>query len=199
VLGADHPLARAARARSTATSQFAATSALLVAAVANAFVGGADAVALLSWALIAELCLAGALAFTSSRLRERARDVIADADEPAAVAEVAAERTRLASPRTREQLARGLERALHAAEHWHELSITSRPPPTVRDLLQCRDPAREVTRLVRERRTAVRGVALLDRLLCGGYTSALYAGSPDGLARELGRIRFLLEAAPSGE
>jgi hypothetical protein len=83
---------------------------------------------------------------------------------------------------------------VHAAEHWHELSITSRPPPTVRDLLQCGAAAREVTRLVQDGRTSLRGVALLDRLMCGGFASALYAGSPDRLARELGRIRFLLDA-----
>ena len=57
-----------------------------------------------------------------------------------------------------------------------------------------RETAHAVTRLVRDPRTSVRGVALLDRLVCGGYSSALYAGCPDRLARELGRIRFLLQA-----
>jgi hypothetical protein len=194
-LGPGHPLARAARARTTFTGQLAATSALLAASATDAVVHGAPAVALLSSALVVELWATCALAFASSRLRQLARDVIADADHPPAVAEIAAERARLANPRRREQLGRDLERAVHAAEHWHELSITSRPPPTVRDLLQCATTAREVTRLVQDGRTSVRGVALLDRLLCGGFASPLYAGSPDRLTRELGRIRFLLDAA----
>lgn len=194
VLGVDHPVARAARARSILAGQFTVTSAVLATLIAYAFAHGTAAVTLLCSALVVELWAICGLAFTSGRLRERARDVIADVDHPPWAAEIAAESAHLASSRRREQLARSLERALYAAEHWPALSITSRPPPTVRHLLQCAEIARAVTRLVRDSGTAVRGVALLDRLICGGYGSALYAGCPDRLARELGRIRFLLEA-----
>jgi hypothetical protein len=194
VLGVDHPVARAARARSILGGQLAVTSAVLAALIVYALAHGAAGVTLLCSALVVELWATCGLAFTSGRLRERARDVIADVDHPPRAAEIAAESAHLASSRRREQLARSLERALYAAEHWPELSITSRPPPTVRHLLQCRETAQAVTRHVRDSGTAVRGVALLDRLVCGGYSSALYAGCPDRLARELGRIRFLLEA-----
>jgi len=192
-LGPDHPVARAARARGILAGQLAVTSAVLAALLAYSLARGAAAVSVLCSAVVVELWAICGLAFTSGRLRERARDVIADADQPPAAAEIAAERAHLTSSRRRRQLARSLERALYAAEHWPELSITSRPPPTVRHLLQCGEAAREVTRLARDPRTSVRGVAVLDRLICGGYSSALYAGSPDRLARELGRIRFLLE------
>lgn len=194
VLGVDHPVARAARARSSLAGQLTVTSAVLAALIVYALANGAAAVTLLCPVLVVEFWATCGLAFTSGRLRERARDVIADVDRPPSAAEVAAEHARLASSRRREQLARSLERALYAAEHWPELSITSRPPPTVRHLLQCGETAHAVTRLVRDSGTAVRGVALLDRLVCGGYSSALYAGCPDRLTRELGRIRFLLEA-----
>ncbi|MDP9258813.1 MAG: hypothetical protein M3Q31_20010 [Actinomycetota bacterium] len=192
-LGADHPVARAARARGILAGQLTVTSAVLAALLAYALEHGAGAVTLLCAALVVELWAICGLAFASGRLRERARDVIADVDQPPAAAEVAVELAHLASSRRRQQLARSLERALYAAEHWPELSITSRPPPTVRHLRPCSETAREVARLVRDPRTSVRGVAVLDRLVCGGYSSALYAGCPDRLARELGRIRFLLE------
>lgn len=192
-LGPDHPVARAARARGILAGQLTVTTAVLAALLVYSLEHGAGAVTLICSALVVELWAICGLAFTSGRLRERARDVIADVDQPPAAAEVAAERAHLASSRRREQLARSLERALYAAEHLTELSITSRPPPTVRHLLQSDETAREITRLVRDPRTSVRGVAVLDRLICGGYSSALYAGCPDRLARELGRIRFLLE------
>ena len=55
------------------------------------------------------------------------------------------------------------------------------------------EATREVAQLVRDPRTPVRAVALLDRLVCGGYAASLYAG-PDVLEQELARIRFLLQA-----
>ena len=118
-------------------------------------------------------------------LHERSRDVIADGDGDIHVAEIAAERARLTSPAHRELLASSLERALHAAEHWHELWVSTRPPPGVRNLLGMRDAAREVAQLVRDPRTPVRAVALLDRLVCGGYAASLYAGPCDTLEQEL--------------
>ena len=100
---------------------------------------GHGAVVLFSAALVVELGLVSALAFANSHLRERARDVIADVEAPVFAAEIAAECAALAGQRRRERLARSLARALQAAEHWHRLSITSRPPPTVRHVLACGD------------------------------------------------------------
>ena len=121
--------------------------------------------------------------------------MIADGDGDIHVAEIATERARLDSPAHRELLASSLERALHAAEHWHELWVSTRPPPGVRNLLGISDAAREVAQLVRDPRTPVRAVALLDRLVCGGYAASLYAGPADVLEQELTRIRFLLVAS----
>jgi hypothetical protein len=193
VLGARHPIARAARARHALALQASTSGALAIVGVVELVLRGSAAVALLSSALVVELAVSLGFALAQSRVRAHARDFIAGGDDDLGAAEISAERARLASPRHRERLARDLERAMHAAAHWRQLPITSRPPPTVRHLLGCMETARAITCLVRDPATSVRGVAVLDRLLCGGYTSALYAGDPDHLARELGRIRFLLE------
>jgi hypothetical protein len=179
VLGVDHPVARAARARSILAGQFAVTSAVLATLIAYAFAHGAAAVTLLCSALVVELWAICGLAFTRGRLRERVRDVIADVDRPPPAAEIAAESAHLASPQRREQLARSLERALYAAEHWPALSITSRPPPTVRHLLQCRDRAR--------------GHAARTRLGNPGPRRRS-AGSPDLWRLQLGALRGLPRA-----
>ena len=198
VLGDNHPVTRASRLRHLLAGQLTVTSGLLAAATADVVTAGSAAAGLFSAAAVAELWFACGFAFASSRLHEHSRDVIADSDLRPAAAEIDAEHARLGSPRHRQQLARTLERALFAAEHWHELSITSRPPPTVRQLRACSGAAREVIELVRNPGTPVRGVALLDRLVCGGFSSVLYDGSPETLARELGRIRFLLQTTPGG-
>jgi hypothetical protein len=194
-LGSRHPVARATGARSLLGGQLAVTSGLLViAAIAAAERGGAAIIAA-SAALVLELALAAGFICATGCLHERARDVVADGNGGLRVAEIAAERERLARPAHRERLACALERALLAAEHWPELWVATRPPPGVLNLLACAEPAREVARLVRDPRTPVRGVALLDRLMCGGYGSTLYHGPAETLVEELARIRFLLKAS----
>lgn len=194
-LGPTHPVTRAARARSLLSGQLATTSALLVVTVAAALSRGGEAITVASAALVVELALICGLAAARACLHERARNLVADGDGDIHVAEIAAERARLDSPAYRERLASSLERALYAAEHWHQLWVSTRPPPTVRNLLGCADAAREVARLVRDPRTPVRAVALLDRLVCGGYAATLYAGPADALEQDLARIRYLLAAS----
>ncbi len=199
-LGSTHPVARAAGARSLLGRQLAVTSALLGLAVIGAVSRRGEAITVASAALVVELALACGFARATSCLHERARDVVADGDGDLRVAEVAAERARLDRPAHRERLAHSLERALHAAEHWPELWVSTRPPPGVLNLLTCAEATRDITQLIRDGRTPVRGVALLDRLVCGGYSSLLYDGPADALFREMFRIRFLLAAgAPSDD
>ena len=194
VLGPGHPVARAALARHVLGCQVAVAGALVVVSFIDAIARSGAAVAFLSSAAVVELGLLCAFAFAYLRLRERARDYIADVDDCVAIAEIAAERARLASVHQREQLARNLERAMHAAEHWHELSITSRPPPTVRHLLRMhRERARRGAARARPDDSGARRRAPRSSRL-RSVSSALYAGCPDLLARELARIRFLLQA-----
>jgi hypothetical protein len=192
--GPTHPVARAAHARSLLGGQLATTSVLLALALTAALERGGEAITLASAALVVELALISGLAAARTCLHERSRDVIADGDGDIHVAEIAAERARLDSPAYRELLAGSLERALQAAEHWHDLWVSTRPPPGVRNLLGMRGAASEVAQLVRDPRTPVRAVALLDRLVCGGYAASLYAAPADTLEQELTRIRFLLAA-----
>lgn len=194
-LGPAHPVTRAACASSLLSGQLATASVLLVVAVAAALSRGGAAITVASAALVVELALACGIAGARSCLHERARDVIADGEGDIQVAEIAAERTRLSRPAHRERLASSLERALYAAEHWHQLWVARRPPPGVRNLLGCPQLTREVAQLVRDARTSVRGVALLDRVVCGGYAATLYMGPADALEQELVRIRFLLTAS----
>lgn len=194
-LGPTHPVTRAARASALLGGQLATTSVLLAFSTAAALGRGGQAITVASAALVVELALVCGLAGARVCLHERSRDVIADGNGDIHVAEIAAERARLDTPAYRDRLATSLERALHAAEHWHELWVSTRPPPGVRNLLGIRDAAREVAQLVRDPRTPVRAVALLDRLVCGGYAASLYAGPADTLEQELTRIRFLLVAS----
>ena len=94
----------------------------------------------------------------------------------------------------RERMAKGLERALADGTRWPELLPASRPPPGARNL-----PANAVTIAaiaagLRADHVPVRAIVMLDRLMRGGYGSALYGGGADWLRRELGRIRFEIDA-----
>jgi hypothetical protein len=134
------------------------------------------------------------VAVATSVVQERARDVIADGDGTRGALEIAAELERLARPRTRARLARSLERALDTAERWRELSVASRPPAGVRRLAAHAALVREIAALVRDPSTSVRGVALLHRLLTGGFAASIYDGDATILAQELGRTRAALAA-----
>jgi hypothetical protein len=196
VLDEFHAVERAAGARTCLVRQSTVNGALL-AVIGGALVLRNDAatVTLLSAAIVAQIWLVAGLALATSSLHERARDVIADAAGCRSAAEVAAERRRLTSPRHRARLARTLAEVAHASEHWHEIAIGRRPPPGVRDLGEHTATIAEIVTLVREPGTSVRGVALLDRLVGGGYAATIFVGPSDGIGRELGRIRYLLAAA----
>lgn len=191
-LGAGHPVARAADARRALERQLATASTIL----AVAFVGvGVDGLrrlgAFLAAAGVVEACVAIGLLAARACLRERARDMIADGGD-VAVAEVSVESRRLVGRRHRAVLATTLARAADAADRWHALALTTRPPPSVRNLAGHRATIDDVIALVVAPGTPVRAVALLDRLVRGGYAAPLYVERADDVARELARIRTLL-------
>ena len=187
VLGAEHPVARAAAGRAVLCRQLLVTSGLLPLALGCVVVRGTAAVPFVAATLLVGAWLGFGLAAATSCLHERARDVIADGDGTGGALEIAIERDRLALPRTRDHLARSLERALDAAEHWREISVASRPPAGVRRLVAHAALVREIAALVRDPATGVRGVALLHRLLSGGFAASIYDGDPRLLAQELAR------------
>jgi hypothetical protein len=196
VLDEIHAVERVADARKCLVRQSTVNGALL-AMISGALLlrDDAEIVTLLSAAMVAQIWLVTGLALATSGLHERARNIIADATDGCSTAEVAAERRRLDSPRHRARLARTLAEVVYASEQWHEIAIGRRPPRGVRNLREHVATIGEIVTLVRDPRTSVRGVALLDRLVCGGYAATIFVGPTDGLGRELGRIRYLLAAA----
>jgi hypothetical protein len=193
VLGPAHPLASASRWRDILIAQAVGASCLLLAATALALIRRTPStIAFATCSLIVELWVIPGAILAVTVLRERAREGIADGEPWSGIAEVSIERERLVRRRTRARLARTLERALYAAEHWHEMPISTRPPQGVSQLAFHSAAVRDIVRLVRDPASDVRGLALLDRLLRDGYSSALYRGPSCALEEELRRIRYLL-------
>ncbi len=193
VLGSQHPVARSARLCRALARQLVACGGLVALGVFDlADESDRAAAALLtSIALVVELFLVGAYLAARSGLREHVGDLIAGGG-PGGVAEVEAERRRIAAPRHRARLVRELTRALQAAEHWDDVAIGRRPPPSVCRLDPHAAAMRDVVGGVAASTADVRAIALVDRLLRGGYAAPLYVAPDDTTARDLGRIRFLL-------
>jgi hypothetical protein len=138
----------------------------------------------------------GAL-FVSSwfRRRRRALELIIAGEEDLPLAELEPVRRRLRDPRGRARLASSLERSLRSAERWYEIAPHMRPVGNMRLLLPHEDDVRDIARLLRvDIVPRVRGVALCESLLTDGVTSPLFRNDGDALRRELGRIRFALDA-----
>jgi hypothetical protein len=196
LLGPDHPLVRATRTLASVRRQIQVCVSFLL-ALAVAFrsdpargawlVGSAGAVALALWGLALLL---------RDECRRRARDVIIDHGTAIAVPEVEEEAARLVGVEHRRRLAAQLASAIDAAERWGEISPASRPPPTIRNVLPHRQSALTVIALLDGERASVRGVALVERLLDGGYGSELYMGNARGVGEELRRAVFELSRTP---
>jgi len=123
--------------------------------------------------------------------RERIHDMLVAGEVPS-LASVVAEARRLGDPRHREQLAAALERALDEGRRWYEFMPASRPPSGVRHLPQHAGAIEDISTALRHDSASVRGVVMVERLMRGGYGSAIYGSEADWLRRELGRIRFEL-------
>lgn len=193
LLGSSHPLVRATRRFEIVCLQLLSGLAFVAAIVL--FTNGSARRAELPAAIVVCVILTGlATAFWSSR-RQCALDVIIAGDEDLPLDELEPVRRRLHDSRRRAQLASSLERCLHSAERWHQISPQFRPVANVRLLLPLRDDVREIQRLLcADGLPRVRGVALCEWLLTDGATSPLYRSDGDAVRRELGRIRFALDA-----
>jgi hypothetical protein len=192
VLGREHGLVRALAYRRAAVRQMLVVALPLLFGAAGTVRQAHAAPAVLGAAGVVEAALLAACLLTKSLVRERAQELIAAGWTDKTIPSVASERRRLLSEKERESLARSLERALYAAEHWDRIAPASRPPHGVRCL---RFTAREVRGIVLLLRTDVadaRGVALTARFLAGGYSATLYGGDSVALRKELNRIHYLL-------
>lgn len=197
LLGPDHPLTRVARTLASVRRQLWVCTAFLLALAVAFRSNPARGAWLIGSAAVVALALAGLVTWLKDECRRRARDVIIQHGASLAVPEVEAEAGRLAGIEHRRRLAVRLETALDAAERWWQISPASRPPPTVRNVLPHRETAFTAIALLRGEQASPRGVALVERLLDGGYGSALYVGDERGVGEELRRAVFELSRPPS--
>jgi hypothetical protein len=193
LLGDDHPLSEAERSMSALKRQAVVCLALgLGSPAVLVAVDRASAVALLVAATAVEAGLCAGIGVMRTVRRDRIHDMIIVGTIPD-LAVVAAELHRLAGGH-RHKLAASLERALHDGEHWHEFLPAARPPYGVRNLPAHAATIREIAAALRGDRPSIRGVVLVERLLSGGFGSAVYNGDAAWLASELNRIRYELAA-----
>jgi hypothetical protein len=193
LLGSSHPLVRATRRFEIACLQLLSGFAFVAAVVL--LVHGSARRAELAAGIVACVILSGLATALWSRRRQCALDVIVAGDEDLPLDELEPVRRRLHDRRRRAQLASSLGRCLDSAERWHEISPRFRPVANVRLLLPLRGDVCEIQRLLcADALPRVRGVALCEWLLTDGATSPLYRSDGDAVRRELGRIRFALDA-----
>jgi hypothetical protein len=192
LLGPDHPLPRAARTLAAVRRQLLVCTTFVL-ALAIAFRSDpARGAWLITSAAAVALVLAGLVVWLRDECRRRAREVIIHHGAGLAVPEVEAEAGRLARIEHRRRVAARLESALDSAERWWQISPALRPPPTVRNMLPHREAAVAAIELLRSDHASPRGVALVERLLDGGYGSALYLGDERCVGEELRRAVFEL-------
>jgi hypothetical protein len=192
-LGGDHPLARTLALRSNLVVQLLVTSIPVAFALAGLVLHDRRAPIVLGASALVGLALCAALGFVRQSTRERARELIASGADMRELPPVQDERRRLASRRSREQLARSLESYLRDAEKWEEILPPYRPPLEVRCLRFVADEVRAVASRLRAESPHVRGVAAVAGFLMEG--SPLFRGDVVRLRAELVRICDLLGGA----
>lgn len=195
LLGPSHPLTRALCARAVAARQAVVALCVLAGALFGLLGHVPLAADVVSAAAVVLAALCAVLIGMAQWERRCARALVAEGFGSLPLALVAAEVERLRDPRTREGLARSLERTLDTVERWERIPVASRPPAGA---LRLREVAVELHALAEELRepdARVRGLAAAALLLGGGYASPLYEGRIPELRIELARIRYLLVLA----
>jgi hypothetical protein len=193
LLGYAHPLTRATRRFDGACLRLLGGLTMLAGIVL--FANGPARRFELAVGIVSCAVLGGLVAGSWSSRRRRALELIIAGDEDLPLHELEPVRRRLRDPHGRARLASSLERCLRSAERWDETVPHMRPVGNMRLLLTQADAVRDIARLLRgDAVPRVRGVALCEWLLTDGVTSPLFRDDGDTLRRELGRIRFALDA-----
>ena len=198
VLGERHPLVVAEiRLRAIAVNLITAVGTGLVsgALVLVGLIGQRMAFAAEVASAIVAAVLVLAFVVVRAHRRELARELIAAGRDDLPVPAVRDERRRLESRRNQLQLAGALDRIVERAE------TLARPwsSPGYADARSVRATRNEITSLAELLRSSAKpcaqATAQIHRLITDGPRSPLYASEPVLLEQELGRIRYLLEAA----
>jgi hypothetical protein len=193
LLGSDHPFVAADRALRQAARTLLFTAVFVVALAAFAYPARSAAVAVPGASVLLYLFLR--LAVLADERKELAVNLVIQGGEALPIARVVRLRRTLLGHR-RDQTRRSLLRTLdQAADQAQRHPADPRAP-----ILAVADKVLEVADLLQRTRSA-RAVAMTERLIGTSAGWHMLAFEPDGLARELGRIRFLLladEAARTG-
>jgi hypothetical protein len=198
MLGSDDLLVRLLARRRRRAEQLVVTLVPIALGLIGIARDSESAPLVLGAAAVVAVGLALSIAFAGLQLRDRAQEVIAAGYERIPVRAVREERRRLLSRRTRESIARSLERLLHDAQNWGRILPSFRPPPGVRELRSVEQEVAEVASLLRSDPVHAPGVARTARFLSDGGTSPLFGGDPHQLRAELRRIRDLLDREGHG-
>jgi hypothetical protein len=191
LLGSDHPLTRIFRERQTAIDEFWAVGVAQAAGGLLWLTGHAFGMFVVIAGAAVALVAGCKIAAREASGRRVSRELIIDGLAEPSIPTVQAELRRLADPRLREHLARSLVAIADLAEG--RAVHTPSPPPLfdVRVVSRVAPLLRDVAVLLRADEAAIRGLAVIERLITWG-DSPLYAGEEEPLRRELGRARYLL-------
>jgi hypothetical protein len=191
LLDESHPYRRALGATAVMRRQAGALAAFLLLAAVLSHQSLRRAVPVELCGLVVGLVLGCGIAGQVAATRRLARELIIERGR-ADIAELVPERERLLGEENRERLAEQLLRTLRLAESFDRLAVASRPPPGVRPLARHADLVRSIAARLEQPRPSLRGVALVERLLDGGYAASIYHLDPVALEREIRRIRCQL-------
>ncbi|HET7048530.1 MAG TPA: hypothetical protein VFI54_09715 [Solirubrobacteraceae bacterium] len=173
------------------TRQWRTCAALLAGASIAQVKGHPWATGLAISAGVVLLALTALVAALRLRVRDRARDLIAEGRETLPIIAVQRERRRLLARRRRKVLARTLDAMVRQATSPPTIP-SARPLFDVRVIASVSGDLRAVIRLLQKKHARARGVALTERLIVDGG-SPLYAQDQMRLREELHRVRHLLE------
>jgi hypothetical protein len=190
-LGLTHPLVGVIASLQTSVEQVWTAAAVALIGSALLLAAGRSILALLIGAGAAEILLVARSMIRRVAVRDVCLDLIIEGCGDADVRVLEGERCRLAEPRHRARLARSITGLVQAAER-PSARPRARPVFSVRVVRSVGPELRAIAEGLCSGVPAVRGVALIDRLLHNG-ASPLYGSEVEPLRRELGRARYLLQ------
>jgi hypothetical protein len=191
LLGAGHPLVRVLEACETVLQALAAVVGLQAVGVVLVWEGDPFGLSLAIAGAVAEVALAMRIALVLASRRETCLTMIIEGEPRLPLAALERQRRRVGDPRHRRLFAQSLEELAAIAERPRARRTQPRPLFDVLVVRAVVPQLREIARLLRSESPALRGVALVERLMTSG-TSALYAADDESLRQELGRARYLL-------
>jgi hypothetical protein len=193
-LGPGHPVVRTQRAIGTVSGQARACLGLAIAATLLVPFSTPAALTLVAAGAVGAVALAALIAMLE-RLRRHRIDVAILAGQTAPVAIFEEERQRLSGHHAT-VMAKALARALHSAQHWHEVPPALRPVRGIRLLEPHSDQVTAIIDRLRRPDVPPEAVILVEHLLVSELGSMAGDSDQARLREALFRIRYLLDQEP---